>query len=300
MPIPLPLTVFLSISSSHPASLRDEMKNTLIRAGINVVPVADSISGQGNFSEEVTKALALAHCSVHILEKDFGPTLETDLSVSLAKYQFQQAKKKLSSDPDFKMFIWYPPEVLAAQKDILQEQFINEIRNSIERHMVFTNSGSSIQLADDIRNMMAKEEKTKFDIKDAEVFLVFNQLDEAQAAEVVDMLSDIVDVSKLNIVQDSDMDYSEFCTQQLGKSKLAVVYFKETSDWALPFTQQVWKKAGGASLKTPILLIGDENPETNMSKKFNAPKVISLIVSGDLIPLEIKVQYDKVMEGLNI
>ena len=75
------------------------------------------------------------------------------------------------------------------------------------------------------------------------------------------------------------------------------MYFKETSDWALPFAQQIWKKVGGASSHTPILLIGDEDPETNMNKKFKAPKVISLIVSGELIPLEIKVNYDKALEG---
>jgi len=36
-----------------------------------------------------------------------------------------------------------------------------------------------------------------------------------------------------------------------------------------------------------------------MNKKFKAPKVVSLIVSGELIPLEIKVQYDKIIEGIN-
>ena len=53
---------------------------------------------------------------------------------------------------------------------------------------------------------------------------------------------------------------------------------------------------GGASSHTPILLIGDDEPDENMNKKFTAPKIISLIVAGDLIPLEIKVQYDKVLE----
>ena len=110
------------------------------------------------------------------------------------------------------------------------------------------------------------------------------------------MVGDIVDVEKLNIIQDSDMDYSEYCSQQIGKSKLAVVYFKDTSDWALPFAQQIWKKVGGATSHTPILLIGDEDPNTNLSKKLKAPKIISLIVAGELIPLEIKVQYDKVLE----
>jgi hypothetical protein len=266
------------------------------RAGMNVLEAA------GGSSDEIQAAtlesINRSNCSVHILSRDYGKTLESDPTVSLAKFQFNEAKKKLASDPEnFKIFIWYPPEVLSAVKDPRQEEFINEIRNSISQNMVFTNISSPIQLVDDIRSMLVTEEKTKFDIKSTEVFLVFNELDEGEADGIIDMLSDIVDVEKLNIVQDSDMDYSEFCSQQIGKSKLAVVYFKETADWALPFAQQIWKKVGGASSHTPILLIGDEDPDVNLNKKFIAPKVISLIVAGELIPLEIKVNYDKAIEG---
>jgi hypothetical protein len=139
----------------------------------------------------------------------------------------------------------------------------------------------------------------EFNINPTDVFVVHNELDEDAAAEIIDMLSDIIPVEKMNIIQDSDHDYSEYCAQQIGKSKLAVIYFKESGDWALPFVQQIWKKIGGASSHTPILLIGDEDPDTNMNKKFKAPKVVSLIVSGELIPLEIKVQYDKIIEGIN-
>ena len=282
------LTANFDESNSH----REYLLSILKRAGM------DLIDCQNYSLSEMNTAIELADCSVHILSRDFGKTIEGNDKMSFAKHQFNEAKKKLQANPDtYKMFIWYPPDVLAAEKDALQEEFINEIRNSITKNMVFTTIVSPIQLVDDIRSMISSEVKEKFDIKEAEVFLVFNQLDESEADEIIDMLSDIVDVSKLNIIQDSDMDYSEFCSQQINKSKLAVVYFKETADWALPFTQQVWKKVGGASSHTPILLIGDEDPDINLNKKFNAPKIISLIVSGDLIPLEIKVQYDKALEG---
>ena len=279
------LSLFLASTGEEQSSMKNDFALILNRAGINVI--SDSDIG----------ALANANCSVHILSRDYGQTLKEDFSTSISKYEFNEARKRLKEDTDFKMFIWYPPEVVSATKDEKQEQFINEIRNSIERNMIFTTTSSPIQLVDDIRNMMVKEEKTKFDVKDTEVFLIFNQLDETQAAEIIDMVSDIIDIEKLNIIQDSDMDYSEYCSQQIGKSKLAVVFFKETSDWALPFTQQVWKKIGGATSHTPILLIGDEDPDTNLNKKLKVPKIISLIISGELIPLEIKVQYDKVLEG---
>jgi hypothetical protein len=43
-------------------------------------------------------------------------------------------------------------------------------------------------------------------------------------------------------------------------------------------------------------VIGDEDPDTNKTKGFKAPRVISMVMAGELIPLEIKVQYDKTVE----
>jgi hypothetical protein len=111
------------------------------------------------------------------------------------------------------------------------------------------------------------------------------------------MLSDIIPVEKLTIMQDSDNDYGDLSVRSINNSKLAVVFFKESAEWAIPFVQQIWKKAGGASCAAPILLIGTDDPGTNMNKKFSAPKVISMIVNNDLVPLEIKMQYDKVVES---
>ena len=289
-------SIFVACNFDESSSLRANFLSIMQRAGMDILDIQKSGIVENDFIPEVAKTLQQANCSVHILSRDFGQTLKEDSNISVAQHQLNEARKKLKANPDFKIFIWYPPEVIAAKKDEKQEQFINEIRNSIEHNMIFTNTSSPIQLVDDIRNMMVKEEKTKFDIKETDVFLIFNQLDEPQADEIIDMVGDIIGVEKLNIIQDSDMDYSEYCSQQIGKSKLAVIYFKETSDWALPFAQQVWKKVGGATSHTPILLIGDENPDTNLNKKLRAPKIISLIIAGELIPLEIKVQYDKVLE----
>lgn len=279
--------------------LLNDVRNVLQRAGMEVIEVSQSATDEASYRLEVEKLLETAKCSFQILGSTAGIGVPGNSQISAAKLQYDLCREKtLKSDGKFKMFIWYPPQALAATKDAAQEEFIYQVRNGIVQNMIFTNSSSTIQLVDDIRHMLEEKQAESFDIKDSEIFLVFNQLDEGEANGVIDMLSDIVSLEKLTIVQDSETDYSEFCRQQIPRSKLAVVYFKETSDWALPFAQQVWKKVGGAASHTPILLIGDDEPDTNMGKKFNAPKVISLIVSGVLIPLEIKVQYDKVVESL--
>ncbi len=283
--------IYLAFNSNHLLESRTQLLNTLVKSGLQSFP--SDLEFNGN-TGVIQQNLDAANASLHILGLNYGALLMNNQSIE--HYQYLAALEKLKQDPEFRLFVWFPFNVNDIQ-DEAQKQFIAEIRNNIVSGINFSNTPSAIQLADDLRLSVKTNQKQSFDIKDTDVFLVYNQLDDFEAAEVADMLSDIIPVEKLNIVQDSDLDYSEFCVQQIGKSKLAVVYFKESADWALPFTQQIWKKIGGASSHTPILLIGDEDPETNMNVKFKAPKVVSLIVAGELIPLEIKVQFDKVLES---
>jgi hypothetical protein len=270
--------------------LREEMATVMKRAGFAVLPDT-GLADTAVSADEITGTLSRCNCSVHILSNEYKPILIADTNTSLSKFQFYEARKRSEANPNFKMFIWLPPST--NNPEPLQQEYINEVRNNISKNMVFSNAASSLQLVDDIRSIMETKTVEDYNLNSTDIFLISNQLDDTDATEIIDMLSDIIPVEKLNIIQDSDTDYSELCKQQIPKSKLAVIYFKQSAEWAIPFAQQVWKKVGGATSHTPILLIGDENPDTNMGKKFNAPKVISLIIAGELIPLEIKVQFDK-------
>ncbi len=272
------------------------MSRILQRAGMNVVPDLTRYD-EVDFEKVVAEGLEKANCSLHIFSSDYEPLLSSDPSVSIVKYQFFEARKMLALKPGFKVFAWNAPLANGVKVEERQVAFLNEVRNNIIKNMVFSNVVSPIQLVEDIRSMTEIPEKTEFSVSATDIFFICNQLDEAEANEISDLLSDIIPVERLSIVQDSAIDYSELCIQQIGKSKLAVVYFKESADWAIPFVQQVWKKIGGASSTIPILLIGDEEPDSNSNKIFKAPKVLSLIVAGELIPLEIKVEYDRVTEG---
>jgi hypothetical protein len=285
--------IFIPFCGAEQVSLRNQLSSVLKMAGMKVVP-EDGIYTE-NSLKLLNEQIQTANCYVIILFPQYAPLIDEE--VSLAKFQYHEIKKAQLLNPDSKIVVWLPPTTNIMNTDATQIGFINEIRNSITKNMIFSNALSPILLADDIRSLLEKKQEVYFDINSTDIFLISNQLDESEANEIIEMLSDIVPVENLNIIQDSDMDYTELCKQQISKSKLAVIYFKETSDWALPFAQQVWKKIGGAASHTPILLIGDEDPDTNKDKKFKAPKVISLIVSGELIPLEIKVQYDNVIEA---
>jgi hypothetical protein len=288
--------VYLAHTETENQDQRTMLFNMIQKAGLNVFP-SDTVFDQ-TYISSLESSIEQADCALIILGNSYGENLSGN-TVSVSEYQYKLARKKLLTNEKFKLFFWNISNQEELKNDVRQTSFIQEIRSELIDGMQFSNVSSPVQLVDDLRIALSTNEKVEFNINSTDVFVVHNELDEDAASEIIDMLSDIIPVEKMNIIQDSDHDYSEYCAQQIGKSKLAVIYFKESGDWALPFVQQIWKKIGGASSHTPILLIGDEDPDTNMNKKFKAPKVVSLIVSGELIPLEIKVQYDKIVEGIN-
>jgi len=291
------IKVFLSGTQNDKENLYREVYHTLMSAGMEVIQSPAALAGDVGYVQKVKEGIHEADCCVHILGSEHGEVLKLNDQISTNKFAFQEALKRIESgEQNFKMFIWHPPKVDWEEVEDGQRAFILEVRSSIVKNMIYTNTDSAIRFTDDIRSMMKPEQKQEYDLKAAEIFVIFNELDESEAEGVIDMLADIIDpIEKLNIIQDTDMDYSEYCVQQINLSKLVTIYFKSTAEWALPFTQQVWKKVGGASSPTPILLIGTEEPESNLNKGFAAPRVISMIIAGDLIPLEIKIQYDNVL-----
>ncbi len=285
--------VYLAHTEKSTIDYRTMLFNMIQKAGLSVFPSNTVFTN--DYLNYIETEIDNSDCTLLILGNSYGEMI-ADKGISVSHLQFNLAKNKLAVDKNYKLFIWdLSNEQLML--DPRQYNFIHDIRSGLIEGMQFSNVISPVQLVDDLRNTFSSAPKVEFNINPTDVFIVHNQTDEEPAMEIIDMLSDIIPVEKMNIIQDSDHDYSEYCAQQIGKSKLAVIYFKESGDWALPFVQQIWKKVGGASSHTPILLIGDEDPSTNLTKKFKAPKVVSLIVSGELIPLEIKVQFDKIMEG---
>ena len=163
--------------------------------------------------------------------------------------------------------------------------------------MMFSNSLGPMQLVDDIRVVMMKETIQALDIHETDIFFIFNQQDEADASRITDLISAEYTVEVMNILPDGEAEYREMSAQQIPKSKLAVIYFKYAADWALPFIKQVWKQVGGASSPTPLMLIGEDDPESNKARSFKAPKVVSSIVPKDSVPGTVKKVY---IQTLNI
>ena len=287
--------IYLSWTSNDLKESREEMAITLSKAGFNVLPSIDCPADDDDFKRKSAEEMDKCVCSLHMLSGEFGRRFETDDEISFPQYQFLEAKKRIStSGSDFNVFVWLDPENSKTVKPV-QQNFIKYIRNNITRNMMFSNSIGPMQMVDDIRVVMMKQDTMVYDSKDTDIFFIFNQQDEQDAQLIVDTLSLEYPVETMNILPDGQDSYRDMSTQQIPKSKLAVVYFKYAADWALPFIKQIWKQVGGASSPTPMFLVGEDDPRTNLARNFKAPRVISTIVPKETIPAEVKKVYRAVV-----
>ena len=286
--------IYLAWTSGDLKENREEMAIILQKAGFNVFPSVDCPANDETFKEKATEEMQKCVCSLHMLSGEFGRRFESDDEISFPQYQFMEAKKKISStSAGFNVFVWLSPDSRSIKP--AQQEFIKYIRNNITRNMMFSNSQGPMQLVDDMRVVMMKQDAKVYDSKDTEIYFIFNQQDEQEAKLIIDELSLEFPVETLNILPEGEESYREMSTQQIPKSKLAVVYFKYAADWALPFIKQIWKQVGGASSPTPLFLVGEDNPHSNLARNFKAPRVISSIVPKETIPTEVKKVYSNLI-----
>jgi hypothetical protein len=283
--------IYLAWTSNDLKESREEMAIILNKAGFNVLPSIDCPADDETFKKRAAEEMQKCVCSLHMLSGEFGRRFESDDETSFPQHQFLEAKKMVDTPGnDFNVFVWLDPESSKTIKPA-QQQFIKYIRNNITRNMMFSNSQGPMQLVDDIRVVMMKQDATVYDSKDTDIFFIFNQQDEQDAQYIIETLSLEFPVETMNILPDGEDSYREISSQQIPRSKLAVVYFKYAADWALPFIKQIWKQVGGASSPTPMFLVGEDDPYSNMARNFKAPRVISTIVPKESIPAEVKKVY---------
>ena len=294
-------TVFLAWTSNDLKAKREEMALILTRAGFQVIPNSDCPSSDEEFKNSVANNLSKASCSLHILSGEFGRRFEEEDQVSYPMHQFEMAKQKsaaanpTAAGSKFYTFVWHLDDA-SKQAKPQQVEFINNIRNYITANMTFTNAFSPMQLVEDMRSLLIVETQKVMDTKDTDIFFIFNKQDAKDAYPLTDLISQEHTIEVMNILPGGEEQYREQSTQQIPKSKLAVVYFRYGAEWALPFIKQVWKEVGGASSPTPMMLIGEDDPQTNMARIFKAPKVSSSIVSKDEVPGEVKKTYEKMVK----
>ncbi|MCR5455267.1 MAG: hypothetical protein K6F33_09805 [Bacteroidales bacterium] len=274
------IKVFVADVSDDMKGTRDKLCAVLLRARIELVcaqPDADD--------ESVEQLIRTTDCSVHIL----GNTdiyNEDGAGYNLPAGRQYRIARELRNE-EFKMFVWNPTRKISNQN-----KYINNIRRDIGENTIFSSNTSPIVFVEELRSIMSIKSTVTHEIETKDVFFIYNDLDHNTASEILNMLEDILTVTKLPVSMSNDIDYTEYVKTQLPGCKIGVVYYDYAGDWAVSFARQVWKDNGGQSCKTPLLLIGNEEHAKQEDFKILRGIIAAETREISLVPLEIKVFYD--------
>ncbi len=291
------IRVFVASTGKDARRFYHQLIGVLRHAGMEVYFVEDSLP-LDRLNVETMRLLQQTDCSVHIIGNEYE--YNENLKMSVPEFHYAQALLYSKQNPDYKLFVWRPGFYDSLPSDERQRNFWFLILNNINENVIFTTHESPIMFVEDIRAIMISEKPARFEVKDVEVYLIYNEIDENSALMIKDLLSDVATVEDTSISLSSEVDYYEYIAQQIQKSVLPVIYFKKASVWASYFIKEIWRKIGGMSSGKTLLLVGDESIPENREIDFSAPNVKTIITSEELIPLEIKVELDKVKNAVNV
>ena len=291
------INAFLASTSSDAIKFFNELIGVLYHAQIDYHYIPEDTPLE-QFKSQTGHLLNITNCSIHIIGDKYEPV--DQLSMSKPEYHYRQALNHLKHNNQYRIFIWRPAYYADLPKDPMQRKFIFNILNNINENIIYSTHPSPIMLVEDIRSIMVTNIPAKFDVKNTEIYLIFNEIDEDSALTIKDLLSDVATVETTSISLSSDIDYDNFVVEQIKKSVLPVIYFKKAATWANYFIKEIWRKTGGLSSHKTFLLIGDESNPESQEIKFSAPNVLKIITSEELIPLEIKVALDNIKNKVQV
>ncbi|MBQ4408491.1 MAG: hypothetical protein II852_15940 [Bacteroidales bacterium] len=277
------IKVFLADATDDMAGARMRLGRVLRKAGMGVVSPPDGCSAM-----EARRLIGTCDCSVHLLG---GVNIFEDSDEGVkTQSQIQYRAAKSFRDDDFKMFLWNPSGVIDENN-----AYITAIRRDIVENTIYSQATSPIVFVEDLRTVMSLNPKMNLDIGTADIFFIYNDADRDTASEVLSMLQDVQQVTSLGINMSSATSYTDYINSQLQASKMGVIYFDYSMDWAMPFARQLWKDSGGKSSNVPLYVAANSAHVTEQDMKALKGFMDYTLTEKSLIPLEVKVYFDKMM-----
>ncbi|MBR6278141.1 MAG: hypothetical protein IKR41_05225 [Bacteroidales bacterium] len=274
------IKVFLAEVTSDASEARENLKEVLIKAGIEVVEPQENLS-----DEELEKTILETDCAVYILGTLNFYSPEGSCYDSQAGRHYRIARKIRKEG--FKMFFWNPAGIIN-----MRNNYINSIRRDIVENTIYSATTSPIVFVEDLRTIMNVKPKASSDLSKADIYFIYNDLDKDSAEEILSLLTDIQSVKKLCINMSSRTDYSEKIAKELPQCKIGVIYVDYAKEWALSFARQVWKDNGGQGGKVPLFVAGNQEHISYEDLKVLKGVMECSVNDKSLIPLDLKIFYD--------
>ncbi|MBP5367190.1 MAG: hypothetical protein J6Z01_01940 [Bacteroidales bacterium] len=275
------IKVFLADVTDGMQTLRSDVRNILLRAGIEVIETATSTE------TDIEKLMLTADCSMHILGSD--NIIDNDSVIYDTPSALQYRTARSINNATYKMFLWNPSGGISDNN-----LYINDIRRDINDNTIYSDITSPIVFVEELRTIMNVKPAVKTDAQSFDMLFIYNSLDRDSAKEVSNMLADLHSVTDLEISAGTDTDYTDYISNQLPLCRLGIIYYDYASDWAPSFAQQVWKQTGGQSSATQLFIAGNsEHVDETQLKPLK--KILPYTINEkSIIPLEIKIYYDKI------
>ena len=217
-----PIKVFLSEASEDVRPVRNTLTHVLQRAGMEVLSVDCPQDGEGErYRSQTREAIAQADCSIHLLGSRYDSRKLPYGDYTATTLQFKEVQARITdTDTRFKMFIWQPEDFAQQLHEPEQEAFVNQVRNTIYRNMIYSTRKSPVVFVEDVRSVMYSGSDVEYNIHDTELFIIYNEVDEDEAAQIQDLLSDVVSIEALAIKPNASLDYSEFIQRQSDRKSV--------------------------------------------------------------------------------
>ena len=188
--------------------------------------------------------------------------------------------------------VWCSKELIEALKGKGQFKVIENIKRLVSNQH-FISYSSLIKLVDDLRSMkLFKEEKESEKLYD--ITFICNENDKKKAGDIQLIIDNLLKINPIYIDFSNEMNYASLCSESILNSTLCVVYSKNSTEWAVNFSQQVWKIIGGVSSNVPILTIFDKEFTSPGQVSLEVPNIYKLFTEDTLAGLEIKMFFEKI------
>lgn len=289
-------TVFLAWSSEDIKSRREDLGVMLQKAGFNVLGYGETYASEQEMREKVEAYVGKSDFAVFVLGGEFGRTLQADPTVSHSRFQYDVTTSQARmTGGRYKLFFWQAPleGILLVGE---QQDFITQVQNNLTSDMMFSSVSNGADFVQDLQAFVEADRSKVVIEKEYDLAVIANVQDAADCYETIEKLSEGMKVTTLTVVPENDVDYREEAKNKILRSNLTVIFFKESSDWAISFVKQMWKVVGGASSGTPFLLIGEDEPRRNRFLRFRAPNITLEVVNKAQVLERIQEIYRRVAE----
>jgi WD40 repeat protein/murein DD-endopeptidase MepM/ murein hydrolase activator NlpD len=259
-------SLWLGFTSERESARRDLISIVLQNAGYAVS--RPLLSEEGSLVKVWQEAAQQHDAALLIIGVDAGPKLKT--GASLLRLQYDTLLAQVS--PQFRLIVWAPIEDQSPM-DLEAQELLSHIENTLTPRVMLTRTRSLPLLIQEIHAFLQEAVEARQAVKLYDIVFIHNIQDAEPFYKLIDDVSAKYRTQTLAFRPENAVaDYAE-AERLYREGRLLVFLFAEAGDWAVASAIHLWKRCGGLSQPTPILLLGLPEPARNRHLSVRVPNI---------------------------